>query len=154
MISKCFAFVRVKMPALHKCVIITLLATCREEPTTKYKLVFQAVSIMKKSFLPAILLIFCAFFVRGAAQASPQPYQEKLLNGLKVLVWNDPASDRVTLKLRVHSGSAFDPKDKMGVMALLADIIFPDEQTFNYFKEDLNGELKVNSNYDFIEITA
>ncbi len=84
----------------------------------------------------------------------PEPYQEKLLNGLKVLVWNDPAADKVTVKLRIHSGAAFDPKDKMGVMALLADIIFPDAQTFNYFEEDLEGKLEVTTNYDYIQITA
>jgi hypothetical protein len=112
---------------------------------------------MKKSVLPAILLIFTALFAFGTsawAQAPAQPYQEKLLNGLKVLVWNTPSSDKVTLKLRIHAGAAFDPKDKMGTMALLADIMFPDEQTFNYFKEDLEGELKVTENYDYIEITA
>jgi predicted Zn-dependent peptidase len=112
---------------------------------------------MKKSVLPAILLIFTALFAlvtSAQAQAPAQPYQEKLLNGLKVLVWNTPSSDKVTLKLRIHAGAAFDPKDKMGTMALLADIMFPDEQTFNYFKEDLEGELKVTENYDYIEITA
>jgi predicted Zn-dependent peptidase len=109
---------------------------------------------MKKSVLPAILLIVFVFCGRGAAQNMPEPYQEKLLNGLKVLVWNDPAADKVTLKLRIHSGAAFDPKDKMGVMALLADILFPDPQTFNYFEEDLDGKLEVTSNYDYIQITA
>ncbi len=113
---------------------------------------------MKKSVLPAILLIVFVFCGRDAAQARsqsmPEPYQEKLLNGLKVLVWNDPAADKVTVKLRIHSGAAFDPKDKMGVMALLADIIFPDAQTFNYFEEDLEGKLEVTSNYDYIQITA
>jgi predicted Zn-dependent peptidase len=109
---------------------------------------------MKKSFLPAILLLIFVPGGRAAAQNMPEPYQEKLLNGLKVLVWNDPKADKVTLKLRIHAGSAFDPKDKMGVMALLSDILFPDPQTYEYFKDDLEGSLEVSGNYDYIQITA
>jgi zinc protease len=112
---------------------------------------------MKKSVLPAILLIIFVFHgLSGsiAAQTMPEPYQEKLLNGLKVLVWNDPKDDKVTLRLRIHSGSAFDPKDKMGVMALLSDILFPDPQTFSYFQDDLEGKLEVACSYDYIQINA
>jgi predicted Zn-dependent peptidase len=42
----------------------------------------------------------------------------------------------------------------MGVMALLADILFPTEQTRNFFREDLEGSLEVTSNYDYIQINA
>jgi zinc protease len=112
---------------------------------------------MKKSFLPALLLLM--FIQAGAAfaqaqSALPEPYQEKLLNGLKVLVWNDPQAGKVTLKMRIHAGAMFDPKDKMGVMKMLAEIIFPDPQTRSYFEEDLEGKLEVTSNYDYIEISA
>lgn len=110
---------------------------------------------MKKSFLPAlILLIVFTLSVAARAQTLPQPYEERLLNGLRVMVWKDPEATKVTLKLRIHSGSAFDPKDKMGVMALLSDILFPDPQTRAYFQEDLEGHLEVISNYDYIQINA
>jgi ketosteroid isomerase-like protein len=112
---------------------------------------------MKKRVLPAIFLmifVLCGLCAGVAAQNLREPYQEKLLNGLKVLVWNDPSSDKVIVKLRIHSGAAFDPKDKMGVMALLSDIIFPDPQTFSYFEEDLNGKLDIHCSYDYIQITA
>ncbi len=109
---------------------------------------------MKKSFLPAILLLIFVLGGVSRGQTVPEPYQEKLLNGLKVLVWNDPKADKVTLKLRIQAGSMFDPKDKMGVMALLSDILFPDPQTFNYFTEDLQGKLEVTGNYDYIQIIA
>jgi zinc protease len=98
-----------------------------------------------------IILTICGSAV---AQAAREPYQERLLNGLKVLVWNDPNDSKVMLKLRIHSGSAFDSRDKMGTMALLSDILFPDPQTRAYFEEDLEGKLEITSNYDYIQITA
>lgn len=84
----------------------------------------------------------------------PEPRQEKLLNGLKLLIWNEPKSDKVTVKLRIHNGAAFDPKDKMGVMALLSDILFPTEESKAFFSEDLGGSLEVSANYDYLQITA
>lgn len=106
-------------------------------------------------FKTAAFLFFLALFAaNSAAQKFPEPRQEKLLNGLKVLIWNAPADEKVTVKLRIHNGAAFDPKDKMGTMALLADILFPTEQARAYFAEDLEGSLDVASNYDYIQITA
>lgn len=102
-------------------------------------------------------LVFTAFCItQTAAQnaAFPAPREEKLLNGLKVLIWRYPAATKATVKLRIHSGAAFDPKDKMGVMALLADVLFPDEQAKAYFIEDLEGSLDIASNYDYIQISA
>jgi zinc protease len=100
-----------------------------------------------------LLTLLAANFLR--AQTPPAPTkQEKLLNGLKVLIWNEPKAEKVSLRLRIHSGSAFDPKDKMGVMALVTDILFPTEQTKNFFEEDLEGSLEVVSNYDYIQINA
>src|SRR5262245_10625752 len=120
--------------------------------SSKYRIYLY---FMKKSFLLGILAAVLALGVADApAQNYPAPYEEKLLNGLKVLVWSDPAADQVTLKLRIHAGSAFDPKDNTGVMALLSDIIFPDQQAYEFFKEDLEGSLAVSSNYDYIQITA
>ena len=83
-----------------------------------------------------------------------EPREEKLLNGLKLLIWSDQSAPKVTAKLRIHNGAAFDPKDKMGVMALLGDILFPTEQARQFFIEDLEGSLEVASNYDYIQITA
>jgi predicted Zn-dependent peptidase len=101
------------------------------------------------------LLVFCAVSANLTfAQTVIQPRQEKLLNGLKILIFPDAKAEKVSLRLRVHSGSAFDPKDKMGVMALLAESLFPDEQTKTFFREDLQGSLEVTSNYDYIQINA
>jgi hypothetical protein len=100
-----------------------------------------------------LLTLLAANFL--SAQTAPAPTkQEKLLNGLKVLIWNEPKAEKVSLRLRIHSGAAFDPKDKMGVMALVTDILFPTDQTKNFFEEDLEGSLEVVSNYDYIQINA
>lgn len=107
----------------------------------------------KTAFLLVLTLALSAT-ASSAQTMTATPRQEKLLNGLKVLIWNEPKAEKIALKLRVHSGSAFDPKDKMGVMALLGDILFPTEQTGNFFREDLEGSLEVVSNYDYIQINA
>ena len=101
--------------------------------------------------------IFLFILLISAASVSAQktgPRQEKLLNGLKVLMWNVPKSDKFTVKIRVHSGSAFDPQQKEGVMRLLADNIFPTESAREFFTEELGGSLEVVCNYDYIQITA
>ncbi|HEX8735208.1 MAG TPA: pitrilysin family protein [Pyrinomonadaceae bacterium] len=109
---------------------------------------------MNYSKTAAFLLLLMLFAANFSFAQTPPTKQEKLLNGLKVLIWNEPKAEKVSLRLRVHSGSAFDPKDKMGTMALLADILFPDEQTRRFFEEDLEGSLEVTSNYDYIQINA
>lgn len=106
-----------------------------------------------------LMAIFCQILLLvslGKAQTAQftAPREQKLLNGLKILVWNQPSAPKLTMKLRVHSGAAFDPKDKMGVMALLGDIIFPSEQSRAFFTEDLEGSVEVNTTYDYIQITA
>lgn len=99
--------------------------------------------------------LFLLLFANAAfAQNAPAPRQEKLLNGLKLLVWNNPNADKVTVKLRIHSGSAFDPQSKEGVMALLGDILFPNENLKEFFAEELGGSLMIESNYDYIQISA
>lgn len=109
-------------------------------------------NFLKKTAFSLILTLLAANFT--FAQTVAQPRQEKLLNGLKVLIWNEPKAEKVSLRLRIHNGSAFDPKDKMGTMALLTDILFPTEQTRNFFEEDLDGSLEITSNYDYIQINA
>lgn len=101
--------------------------------------------------IAAFLLIACF-----AAQAFGQvvPRQERLLNGLKVLMFPNPAADKVTVTVRIHSGASFDPQGKEGVMATLADSFFPTEASQTFFKEDLDGDLRVTTTYDFIEVEA
>lgn len=102
----------------------------------------------------AILTIFSTFFCYAQVVKTSAPYENKLLNGLKLLVWQDPTAEKVTVKLRIHSGAAFDPKDKMGVMALLGEILFPTEQSKAFFAEDLEGSLDITTTYDYIQITT
>jgi zinc protease len=110
-------------------------------------------NLLKKVIFVAVLLVI-VFSLLAPAIFSQTPKQEKLLNGLKVLMWNDAKSDKVSIRLRIHSGSAFDPQGKEGVMRLLADSIFPNAESRVFFVEDLGGDLEVNTNYDFIEVNA
>lgn len=102
----------------------------------------------------AILTIFSTVFCFAQVPKSSAPYENKLLNGLKLLVWTEPTAEKVTIKLRIHSGAAFDPKDKMGVMALLGEVLFPTEQSRAFFTEDLEGSFDITTTYDYIQITA
>lgn len=102
----------------------------------------------------SIALIAANLNVVASPENLPQPRQEQLLNNLKVLVWSEPASESVTLKLRIHGGAAFDIKGKEGAVQLLADVLFPDVQTKQFFEQELGGSLAVECNYDFIEITV
>lgn len=112
---------------------------------------------MRSRFLLQKLTVFFLILasVSGAfTQRSGAPKQEKLLNGLKILMWPDAASDKVTLRVRIHSGSAFDPQGKEGVMAMLSNTFFPNENSRGFFKEDLGGGLSVTTNYDYVQIEA
>jgi predicted Zn-dependent peptidase len=91
---------------------------------------------------------------RAQRPGGPAPRQEKLLNGLKVLMWSDPAATEVRVSIRVHSGSAFDPQGKEGVMQLLADSIFPTAASKSFFTEDLGGGIEVITNYDYIQVNG
>ncbi len=101
----------------------------------------------------AFLSIFL-FLLSNFAFAQTAPREQKLLNGLKLLVWNEPTADKIALKLRIHNGAAFDQKDKMGTMALLGEILFPTDQARAFFTEDLEGSLDISTTYDYIQITA
>jgi zinc protease len=109
---------------------------------------------IKSGFL-ALLLLFVAAFApsRSAAQGPPEPQREQLLNGLNVLVWHRPGDANVLVKLRIHSGAAFDLAGKAGTMALLGDALFPSQTTRDYFTEELGGRLEVTTDYDAINIT-
>lgn len=90
---------------------------------------------------------------RVAAQALPEPRREQLLNGFRVLIVNRPGDAEVVLRLRVHSGAAFDLAGKEGTMALLGDALFSDPATREYVTEELGGRLEVATGYDSINVT-
>ena len=98
------------------------------------------------------LLLVTLLSARIFAQSPPEPVREQLLNGLTILFWQRPEANAL-LKLRVHSGAAFDLAGKGGTMALLGDALFPDPATREYVAEQLGGKLEVNTSYDAIEIT-
>jgi zinc protease len=87
------------------------------------------------------------------APAPPQPQTEQLLNGLKILFVERPGDPLSTIRLRVHSGAAFDLMGKEGTIALLGDLLFPDPSTREYVTGDLQGRLDVSTAYDSIDIT-
>lgn len=89
-----------------------------------------------------------------AVNGQAKPREEKLLNGLKLLMWRDSSANDVTIRIRIHSGAAFDPQGKEGVMKLLSDNIFPTDAAREFFTDELGGELTVTTNYDHIEIKA
>jgi predicted Zn-dependent peptidase len=109
----------------------------------------------KKYVLFALLFSAMATFALAQTSKFPAaPRQEKLLNNLKILMWTEPAGEKATIKLRIHSGAAFDTLGKEGTMALLGDVLFPNESVREFFREDLGGSLAVESNYDYIQINA
>ena len=91
--------------------------------------------------------------IHAFAQTPSIPENQELLNGLKILLWPKPGSAEVLVKLRIHSGSAFDLAGKAGAMALLGDVLFPDPATIDYFTEQMGGKLNVAVNYDSMTIT-
>lgn len=109
---------------------------------------------LKKISLLTLILFAAVFLSVAQTTKSAAPRQEKLLNNLKLLIWSEPAAAKVSVKLRVHSGAAFDTLNKEGTMAMLADILFPNESVKEFFSEELGGSLSVESNYDFIQINA
>jgi predicted Zn-dependent peptidase len=110
--------------------------------------------ILYKFTILSAFLFLTAPFSFGQAAKVKTPRQEKLLNGLKTLVWNESGADKVAVKIRIHNGSAFDPQNKEGVMALLAEVLFPNETVKEFFREDLGGSLEIMSNYDYVQINA
>ena len=98
------------------------------------------------------LVILCAGWVAAAGQTAPEPRREQLLNGLRILLWSRPADQNVLVRLRVHSGAAFDLAGKEGLMATLTDAMF-DQQTRDYVTEELGGRIEVALGYDTLDIT-
>ncbi len=110
--------------------------------------------ILKKLFCVAVVLQIVAGLASAQYFPVKYPKQERLLNGLRVLMWHDPAAQKVSAKLRIHAGAAFDQQGKEGTVALLADSIFPNDNAREFFKDDLGGFLEITTNYDYIEISA
>ena len=84
---------------------------------------------------------------------TPQPQRTELLNGLRILMWPRQGDQNVLLKLRIHSGAAFDMAGKAGTMTLLADILFPDAATHDYFTQEMGGRLEVETDHDAINVS-
>jgi zinc protease len=87
------------------------------------------------------------------AQSAPEPRREQLLNGLNILLWERPGNPEVLLKLRIHSGAAFDLAGKAGTMAILGDALFADPTTREYITGELGGKIEVTTDYDAINVT-
>lgn len=101
----------------------------------------------------AVLFLFAAS-VPAQTDLLAKPRTEKLLNDLNVVIWSRAGTGRVTVKLRIHNGTAYDPLGKEGTLALLGEILFPEENIREFFREDLDGSLDVVTTYDYIEVTA
>lgn len=99
------------------------------------------------------LLALLAWPASLTAQTSPEPEREMLLNGLRILYWPQAGNPNVLLKLRIHSGAAFDLTDRGGMMALLGDALFPDPTTREYVTEELGGRLEVTTSHDAIDVS-
>lgn len=113
----------------------------------------------KTRFKVAAQLLFVLFLpVMGpnvsARAQGPDPDRDQLLNGLRVLYLPQPGDGKVSLQLRIHSGAAFDPAGKSGLMTLLADSLFPETESNQFFEDELGGSLKVWTDYDSINIVA
>ncbi len=108
----------------------------------------------KKITILALILFINAGISFSQPTKLPAPRQEKLLNELNFLIWNVPNAEKVTVKLRIHRGAAFDPQGKEGTMALLANILFPNVASREFFEEDLGGSLNITTHYDYIQIDA
>lgn len=107
----------------------------------------------RKLFVSFAALVLTAVSV-FAQSPNGAPRQEKLLNGLKILMRSDAQAADVTIKIRVHSGAAFDPQGKEGMMRMLAENIFPNDAAREFFVEDLGGSLEIVTNHDYIQINA
>lgn len=109
-----------------------------------------------KRFLTKPILAVCVLALIQSvvpAQIPMEPERARLLNGLRVMIWSRSGDQDVLLKLRVHSGAAFDLAGKAGTMALLGDLLFPDQTTREYFTEEMQGRLNVTTDYDSLTIT-
>jgi len=108
-------------------------------------------AFFKKFAVALILAATLQPLVYGQAFDTPERFQ--LLNGLRVLLFSRPGDKDVLLKLRIHSGAAFDLAGKAGTMDLLGELLFPDPATREFFTDEMQGRLTLTTNYDDITIT-
>jgi len=108
-------------------------------------------NFLTKTIIVASLVTVVAVPLK--AQVSTVPERTRLLNDLQVLLFSRPGGQDVLVKLRINSGAAFDLAGKGGTMALLGDVLFPDQNTREYFTEEMQGRLSVATDYDSITIT-
>jgi predicted Zn-dependent peptidase len=108
---------------------------------------------LKTLSIIALISVLIGLLPKASFAQTTEPQREQLLNGLRILLLSRPGDQNVLLKLRIHSGAAFDPAGKSGTMALLGDILFPDAATRDYFTEEMGGRLDVETNQDAINIT-
>lgn len=106
---------------------------------------------LRKMAVAVALAASCQSLVQGQLLTPPDRFE--LLNGLRILLLSRPGDRDVLLKLRIHSGSAFDLAGKGGSMALLGDLLFPDPATREFFTEEMQGRLNVVTDYDGITVT-
>lgn len=92
--------------------------------------------------------------VFGQLTTETKPRREKLLNGLRVLIFRVPSADKVDVKIRIHGGAAFDPQEREGTMKLLAESTVPNEAQRSFFSEDLGGSFDIRTTYDYIQVNA
>lgn len=101
----------------------------------------------------ATVLARAAVLPAAQVAAAQTAEREKLLNGLSFFLLPQPATDKITIRLRIHSGAAFDLAGKEGTAALLARSLFPDETTRTYVGEELGGSLVVAVDHDKLDVT-
>lgn len=107
---------------------------------------------LRPRVLTALILVCAGWFAAAPARAQAEPRREQLLNGLRILLVSRPADQNVLVKLRVHSGAAFDFAGKEGLTLALGDLMF-DQQTRDYVTEELGGRLDVSVGYDTLDVT-
>ncbi len=93
-------------------------------------------------------------FAAARAQSAAPAKEEKLLNGLRIVFVGRPGVPKVWMKLRVHSGAAFDLAGREGMTQLLSDALFPDPTTRQYITEELGGQLDVRTTYDAVDVAV
>ncbi|HYX40346.1 MAG TPA: hypothetical protein VE821_01550, partial [Pyrinomonadaceae bacterium] len=110
-------------------------------------------------FRAAHALAICALLLSAvpapalAAQSgSGAAQREVLLNGLPILLAYRPGDPSVLLKLRIESGAVFDLAGKEGEMALLSDLLFPDQSTRAFVTDELGGQFEITTDYDHIDV--
>lgn len=113
----------------------------------------SAISLLRINRVAFLCLVLTLSAQFHEGQSLKEPQREELLNGLRVLIWSRPSDGDVLIKLRIHSGGAFDLAGKSGQMALLGDILFPDPATREYFTDEMQGRLSVVTDYDGMTIT-